>query len=315
MNTPHKLISFLRPLEATYDLAAVADLVEMCFAENLDADGRRYIRQMRAAASNPRTARLADRFLSSFRGYVWTVKGKIVGNLNLLPVVVLGNPAYLIANVAVHPDYRRQGIASALTEAGLRFIRKKKVHAAWLQVKDDNQGAIQLYKNFGFVEKAHRTTWHSTPTATQAPLVEDVSITSRKSEDWPKQREWLIRTYPQEVRWNLALRGRNLRPGAKGFFSRLFSDKQFYQWSAHQGGELIGTLSWQSSYGQADQLWLAAPPETQELAILSLLPNARETLSKRRKLAVNYPAGEAVQAFEDAGFKVNKTLIWMQASM
>lgn len=309
----NKLPPNLRPLEASYDLAAVADLVEMCFAENLDADGRRYIKQMRAAAGNPRAARLADRFLSSFRGYVWTVEGKIVGNLNLLPVMAIGQQAYLIANVAVHPDHRRQGIATALTEAGLGFIRKKNVHNAWLQVKDGNQGAIQLYKNFGFVEKAHRTTWHSTSTATQVSLAEEIEISNRKPEDWAKQQEWLIRSYPQEVRWNLALRGRNLRPGAKGFFNRLLSDKQFYQWSARKGDELIGTLSWQSSYGQADHCWLAAPPETQDLAIVSLLPHARETLSKRRKLAVNYPSGEAAQTFEEAGFKVHKTLIWMQA--
>ena len=51
MKTQDKLPPNLRPLEPGYDLTAVADLIELCFAENLDADGRRYIRQRCAAVS------------------------------------------------------------------------------------------------------------------------------------------------------------------------------------------------------------------------------------------------------------------------
>ena len=101
----------LRPLEIRRDLRAVADLVELCFAETLDADGRRYIHQIRAAAENPRTLGLVSRVSSSLSGYVWEENGRIVGNLSLLPVVAMKRQSYLIANVVVHPDYRRRGIA------------------------------------------------------------------------------------------------------------------------------------------------------------------------------------------------------------
>ena len=301
----------LRPLEIRRDLRAVADLVELCFAETLDADGRRYIHQIRAAAENPRTLGLVSRVSSSLSGYVWEEDGRIVGNLNLLPVVAMKRQSYLIANVVVHPDYRRRGIARSLTEAAISFICKRGISSAWLQVNEKNPGAEQLYLNFGFVERTRRTVWHSTQEAANKKLSADISISTRKVRDWQLQSQWLDRLYPEEVRWHLVLKPKLLKPGLSGIFNRLFSERRFHQWAAHKGNHLIGTVSWQSSYTQADWLWLATTPQHQDLAICSLLPHAKRSLSRHRTLAVNFPAGEAVQAFENSGFQSHQTLIWM----
>lgn len=301
----------LRPLEIRRDLRAVADLVELCFAETLDADGRRYIHQIRAAAENPRTLGLVNRVSSSLSGYVWEEDGRIVGNLNLLPVVAVKRQSYLIANVAVHPDCRRRGIARSLTQAAIEFIRKRGISSAWLQVNEKNPGAEQLYSNFGFVERSRRTVWHSTQEAANTKLSTDISISTRKARDWKLQSQWLDHFYPEEVRWHLVLKPNLLKPGLPGIFNRLFSERRFRQWSAHQGRHLIGTVSWQSSYTQADWLWLATTPQHQDLAISSLLPYAKRFLAHRRTLAVNFPAGVAVQALEASGFKSHQTLIWM----
>ena len=64
--------------------------------------------------------------------------GRIVGNLSLIPFVRRGHVVYLIANVAVHPDYRRRGIARQLTQTALDYLRQRGVSSAWLQVRDDN---------------------------------------------------------------------------------------------------------------------------------------------------------------------------------
>jgi len=42
----------LRPLNLLRDLPAVADLVETCFADTMDAEGRRYVQQMRRAGQD-----------------------------------------------------------------------------------------------------------------------------------------------------------------------------------------------------------------------------------------------------------------------
>jgi ribosomal protein S18 acetylase RimI-like enzyme len=41
---------------------------------------------------------------------------------------------YLIANIATHPDYRRKGIARALTERSMQHAHEKKVDNIWLHV-------------------------------------------------------------------------------------------------------------------------------------------------------------------------------------
>ncbi len=43
-------VGHLRPLDVQRDLLAVADLIELCFASTMDADGEQYLRQMRRAA-------------------------------------------------------------------------------------------------------------------------------------------------------------------------------------------------------------------------------------------------------------------------
>jgi len=48
------------PFDIRRDLDPVADLVETCFAETLDEDGKRYVRQMHSAARNPGYLRWAS---------------------------------------------------------------------------------------------------------------------------------------------------------------------------------------------------------------------------------------------------------------
>ena len=151
----------LRPLNMQSDLAEVADLIELCFSDTLDRDGRQYIAQIRAAAKNPKILGFPEYLGNSLAGFVWEEMGKIVGNISLIPVQALQQRAYLIANVAVHPEHRRKGIAKALTHAALDYIKSKKIHSVWLQVNSDNPAAIHLYQSMGFLERARRTTWHS----------------------------------------------------------------------------------------------------------------------------------------------------------
>src|SRR3972149_2661349 len=114
LTLPKPKASQLRPFDLRRDLLPVADLVELCFAESLDADGRLYIRQMRQAAAGPG---MALGSATSMSGFVWVEEGSLVGNLSLIPHHYGRRRLYLIANVAVHPDHRRHGIARTLTQA------------------------------------------------------------------------------------------------------------------------------------------------------------------------------------------------------
>ena len=79
----------IRPFDLGRDLAAVADLVEQCFAETLDHDGQRFIHNMRAAARRAkglgRAALAAENFTLQLSGFVWEQDGEVIGNLSLIP--------------------------------------------------------------------------------------------------------------------------------------------------------------------------------------------------------------------------------------
>jgi ribosomal protein S18 acetylase RimI-like enzyme len=300
----------------------VADLVELCFADTLDADGRRYIQQMRSAARNARYLRwamnLAENVSMPLAGYVWVENGKLVGNLSIIPLTKQGTRTTLIANVAVEESYRRQGIARALTTAALEDIQRRGVETVWLQVIEGNPAALHLYQSLGFEERAIRTTWESKQGSFDAHFSNmrkppsNVTVGRRSSQVWPQQQRWLKQTYPPDVIWHLPLNLKVLQPGLSGFLYRFFSGAHQRQWAARREKDLLGVITWTPGTVLTDHLWLATTPEQEDTAIRALLPHIRRHLSERRSLDLNYPAGRGAEAFRDGGFQAHQTLIWME---
>jgi N-acetylglutamate synthase-like GNAT family acetyltransferase len=104
---------------------------------------------------------LVNAFLIPCLVMFWVEEEKVAGNLTLIPFRVRREWYYFIANVATHPDYRRRGIARKLTECALQHAQNHGASAAWLQVRDDNEAAYQLYLSFNMVERARRSSWQS----------------------------------------------------------------------------------------------------------------------------------------------------------
>jgi ribosomal protein S18 acetylase RimI-like enzyme len=308
----------LRPLNILADLPVVADLVETCFAGTLDAEGQRYIQQMRRAGNDGYFLRWAanamDTVSMPLSGYVWEENREVVGNVSLVPFKREGRKIYLIANVAVRPDYRRKGIGRALTVSAMQHARQRQAQATWLHVRDDNPGAAALYASLGFRERVRRTLWQAAPDRSLDPLGAGITITSRQARDWPQQEAWMRQLYPDELGWYQSIPWLSLRPGVVSSLYRFFLEYEMRQWAARMdSGQLLGVLTWQPSEGQADRLWAAAPLEGGEGALTALLLHARHTLSWQKNLTLELPAGQAQEAIMAAGFKPIRTLIWMQA--
>ena len=66
-----------------------------------------------------------------------------------------------IFRIAVHPEWRRQGIGSQLVRECLRAARRRDVTAAVLEVRASNTEALELYHNFGFRVVATRPKYYS----------------------------------------------------------------------------------------------------------------------------------------------------------
>jgi len=306
----------LRPLNILRDLSSVADLIELCFRSTMDAEGRQYVQEMRRSAGNSNFLRWASRAVDTvslpLAGYVWDDGGRIVGNISLIPFTRNGRRTYLIANVATHPDYRRRGIGRLLTDTAMRHARERQAASIWLHVRDDNPGAIKLYEELGFVERARRTSWYAVPGTPVGGPAPDIVILPRRSADWSQQTDWLQRLYPRELNWYQTTTWNIFASGFMKSMYRLVTDTSTEQWSAFEGDRLRGVLSVHFSRGRSDQLWAAVPTDGEQ-ALYALLVYVRRRLSQQRALAFDYPAYQAAELIRAAGFTVQRTLLWMQA--
>lgn len=66
-------------------------------------------------------------------------------------------------NVAVHPDYRRQGIAEELVTALIRALKEKGSHCLTLEVRASNLPAQKLYEKLGFDQIGLRRNYYRNP--------------------------------------------------------------------------------------------------------------------------------------------------------
>ncbi len=307
----------LRTLNILRDLPAVADLVETCFADTMDADGRRYLQQMRSAGKDNQVLRWAvsavDTVSMPLSGYVWEEKGEVIGNVSLIPYKHAGKRYYLIANVAVRPDQRRRGIGRFLTQAAMQHARAHHADEIWLHVRDDNPGAIALYQGLGFRERLRRTAWQAKTDSSLKIEPADIAIAPRYGRDWPLQEAWLKRLYPELMTWYQPVPWNSLRPGLLPALLRFFVDIDTRVWTASTNGKLAAVLTWQPVSGAADRLWAAVPPEGGAQALTVLLLHARQAMTWRQALALDFPAGEYQEAIEAAGFRPYRTLVWMRA--
>jgi ribosomal-protein-alanine N-acetyltransferase len=68
-----------------------------------------------------------------------------------------------ILNLAVHPELRRRGIATALVEKVINELRMNGCRVLFLEVRVSNLAAIEFYERFGFRPVGYRKDYYAQP--------------------------------------------------------------------------------------------------------------------------------------------------------
>lgn len=66
-------------------------------------------------------------------------------------------------NIAVHPDFRHQGIAKGLIESLIAELKERGSHCLTLEVRLSNMPAVSLYEKLGFTQIGRRPNYYRNP--------------------------------------------------------------------------------------------------------------------------------------------------------
>lgn len=90
------------------------------------------------------------------RCWVVDLDGKIVG---MIVAWLLVDEAH-IATIATHPDHRRQGVARKLLTYALRYMSKEGAVNSFLEVRESNVPAQEMYRQFGYEPVGRRKRYY-----------------------------------------------------------------------------------------------------------------------------------------------------------
>jgi ribosomal protein S18 acetylase RimI-like enzyme len=316
----------IRRVQLARDLKPIADLIEECFGPRMDPGGRATIREMRALSRmGPllHLMALADDMLKGIgAGFVWEADGRIIGNVTLFPArqpVEMGR-VFVIANVAVAPEYRRRGIARKLMAAAMEAVHEGKGSATILQVESDNDSAIRLYEQLGF--RLQRT-WHEWRRSGQIPpphrLMGGPPINHRSSHLWQAEYAMAELAFPPHLGglgWQRPLHPGEFRQSALSYALDFLSGTATERWTVRQGSTLAGSLWARTRFGVgAVRLTLIVPPQHRGQLEAPLLNYGLQRLAAGyRPLVCEHPTDRttATAVFEQYQFTCRRTLDHMR---
>ena len=101
--------------------------------------------------------------LAASPGYhlVGIVGGQVAGFISGRRIAVEGE----ILNLAVKPEFRRQGIGHALVSVILGRFHRDGIRQVFLEVRESNDAAIFFYQRLGFHQMGRREAYYSDPPA------------------------------------------------------------------------------------------------------------------------------------------------------
>jgi GNAT superfamily N-acetyltransferase len=318
----------VRPVNLRTDLGGIAELIDLCFS--VDEAGRATARELRALSQTGALLSLLqrmDRLLDGLgQGFVWLEAGRVVGNVSIAPADYppdMGK-GYIVANVAVHPDFRRRGIAKALVSKALEHIQARNGTFAILQVEAENHGARDLYRALGFYEERTFIKWQRSAMWRAPHKLDDMPfITLRQGNEWRAEYALARLVRPNRlggVGWLRPTHPRTFRPSLWRSLEMLFSGQGIERWIVRSPDErsILAALCARTQFGGAVHLELLVHPSQAGKLERPLLNYVlRRFEGQHRALYMEHPADDALTSavLEEYGFARRHTLVHMRRDL
>lgn len=82
-----------------------------------------------------------------------------------------------LLNLAVHPAFRRRGIATLLLEGIVSQLKKRGCRFIFLEVRVSNLAARKMYEKFGFIPIGVRRRYYVNPEEDAIVMAKDIKLT------------------------------------------------------------------------------------------------------------------------------------------
>jgi ribosomal protein S18 acetylase RimI-like enzyme len=308
-----------RPINLNRDIPQILDLLKVAFGEALDAESQRALQGYATPGSppaffwrfNPAASRLSQ-------GYVWEEDGRIVGNVTLLKTTINGR--FLIVNVAVHPDYRRRGIARNLMNNVSNHVRQHGGRQILLQVDHDNTSAIDLYLSLHYRTLGDMTTWLATGGRIhKLETRSDFPVRDLRGREWQEAYQLDCVTLSPDLNWPEPVPQNVYQQGLWRGLNNFLNGRSNETWVTTQEGHLTGLASIWSEWGRAHQLTLRVLPEWAGWVERPLLAKTIRRLAylPNRNVRIDHPSSDLItsELLRQANFNAKRTLTHMRLDL
>ena len=321
---------YLRPMDPTRDLGAIADLIEEAFAQEIDERGRAAIREMRwMARLTPLVwwwSQADPAFQDTFNGFVWEEPapggGKlIVGNVSLNRTPG-SHQRRIVCNVVVQKEYQGRGLGRRLTEAAVSQAQTSGAEGVVIQVHQDNLRAHRLYSDLGFREATRDSDFQLAAVEPDSPKeAPGYHVRPWQPSDGRSVYELARLVTPAPLNWI-----RPVRPGSyqPGWWTRLgqratdlFKQQHLHRLVVLHEAQLVAMLSVVASLREgAHQLEMLVHPEHRGKVEHALVSQALDLLpaapSRPVQTTVLADHTTALDALHDNGFEEKRTLLTLR---
>lgn len=313
-----------RPVNLRKDIPQILALLNLAFHDALDGEERRLMNRTSLSQTPWILLKLRQLSHGIVPGFVWEESGDIVGNVSLLTTKIRG--CYLVANVAVHPEFRRQGIARNLMETVMESVQQIGGREMLLQVRSENEAAVSLYESLQFHQVGSMTSWYApfrrfrllpaTATAHSPDHSGGFFIRRLKREEWRTAYHLDTSMVDPNLNWPEPLAEDHYKHNLRRWFSNLLSGRTVETWVAEDGdGQLAGLATILSDWGRLHTLSLRARSDVKERVEQPLLAKLLRRLQHtyRRNIRIDHPADDKVAGdlLRRANFTPRRTLTTM----